>query len=185
MSRLASIHELRGQKAVGVAPPRRGKIDVILARTGARDITDFVRKLLNESSNERFQSLIKTAKASLDDKTLKIKTDSISRMLRHQVSKNRLSVEYAEAIAEYCGFTLEGEQGRIWRTGTADQFSDMLEKSLKRDAPVSSDPPARRQPPAAENLESQRISVAWSLLSSLCSIILFGNQGGCRSWILS
>lgn len=161
----------------GARDPLSSKMDCLFEKTKAKDWPEFVRLLLAAVSDARFLALTKTPRAEIGAQ-LESKIDSIRRMMSEQARKNRLRVDYEEAIAEFIGFCLSGDKGRIWRKGSATDFAQMLDDRSGDGDPTSDDRQASPPPPSTANLDSQRDGASWSLIESLCSIILFGNQDG-------
>jgi hypothetical protein len=87
-----------------------------------------------------------------------------------QRDSGRLSSYVQGVLAEKLKFRLDWPQ---WLAGTAEEFRERYLEEHRIEAETATSPP-----PSAANLDSQWDGKSWSLIESLCSIILFGNQDG-------
>ena len=174
---LPTINELAGLAVRGTPQTKQeGKIDVLLRHAKVESVTDFVRKLLQAVADDHFLALVGSPRATVKESTLRAKIDSISRMLREQVSKNQLNREYEAAVFAWIGIDLRGDSGKVWREGTAAELNALLERRQPSGAATTPRQAVRRSDPSAANLISRRDGASWSLIESLCSIVLFGGE---------
>jgi hypothetical protein len=99
---------------------RPGKMSILIAHKKAGTLAGFCRGLLQECPHHE-PALLRP-----DVREFEEKVESLRRSIASQVKDGRMNARTQAAIAEYGGFGLKGEQGRIWRQGDCEVFRDML-----------------------------------------------------------
>ena len=161
------IFQLASEPPSGGSAARDGKFAIMSRSVGATSTADFVRRMLEQVSDDTFLALVSASRESVTSKRL----DSVRRMICNQIDLGKMNDECQAAIAEFVGFSLQGSEGRTWRVATAAEFEEMLEKKCgTKLAPrvVGRDQPLQ--------LVGRRDVQSWSLIENLCSISLFGGQ---------